>query len=101
VSTGSSCTKLGAIFGHPEVGAVPVELDRAVQRAIRLVALFGIHGHRSRRGRPRRQPPVFAQVNPLSPTFLDSRAVMVGAGQAAGALSERWERALFPAPEVG
>ena len=33
--------------------------------------------------------------DPLSPTFVDSRAVMVGAGQPFGDRNEFWERASF------
>ncbi|SCF19937.1 Subtilase family protein [Micromonospora viridifaciens] len=89
--------EIGAIFGPPAVGAVPVELDPAVQRAIRLVALFGITViEPAGNGAVDLDSfPAFAHFNPLSPTFVDSRAVVVGAGQPAGEQSEVWERASF------
>jgi len=89
--------ELGAIFPGAPGGAVPVELDPVVQRAIRFVALFGVTviepaGNGSV---DLDAAPALAHLNPLSPTFVDSRAVVVGAGQPFGETNEFWERASF------
>ncbi len=88
--------KIAAGFNHagPDV---PVELDRNVLRAIRLAALFGITViEPAGNGSVDLDAfPAFAHFNPLSPTFVDSRAVMVGAGQPFGETNDQWERASF------
>ncbi|MEZ0447202.1 S8 family serine peptidase [Cellulomonas sp. ICMP 17802] len=87
--------ELASPFGADNGPAAPVELDRAVQRAIRFVALFGVavvepagNGHLDLD-----DSPAFAHLNPASGTFVDSRAVVVGAGRPAGEHNELWERA--------
>lgn len=88
--------EVAAEFNHagPDV---PAELDPAVQRAIRFVSLFGTtviepagNGAVDLDGSP-----AFAHFNPLSTTFVDSRAVLVGAGQPFGPMRDLWERASF------
>ena len=88
--------EIAAEFNHagPDV---PIELDRNVQRTIRLATLFGITviepaGNGSV---DLDALPAFAHFNPLSPMFVDSRAVMVGAGQPFGEANDQWERASF------
>jgi hypothetical protein len=89
--------EVGAVFPGAAGGAVPVELDPAVQRAIRLVALFGVAviEPAGNGAVDLDAAPALAHLNPLSPTFVDSRAVVVGAGQPFGETSEFWERASF------
>lgn len=76
---------------------VPVELDPQVQRVIRLAALFGITvvEPAGNGGVDLDAFPAFAHFNPLSPTFVDSHAVVVGAGRPIGGDTVGWQRAEF------
>jgi len=88
--------EVGAFFPGTTGGAVPVELDPAVQRAIRFVGLFGVTviEPAGNGAVDLDSSPALAHLNPASPTFVDSRAVVVGAGQPFGEL-DGWERAPF------
>jgi hypothetical protein len=89
--------EIAAEFNHSGLPDVPVELDRAVQRVIRLAALFGITVvEPAGNGAVDLDAfPAFDHFNPLSTTFVDSRAVVVGAGAPFGDTSDRWQRADF------
>lgn len=73
---------------------IVVEADRAVQAAIRLATLFGITviepAGNSRVNLD--NLPLLAHTRPGSPTFVDSRAIVVGAAELAAPTLDHWAR---------
>jgi hypothetical protein len=76
---------------------IPVEFDPSIQEAIRLASLFGItvvepagNGNVDLDAFP-----FLAHIQPGSPTFVDSRAILVGAGEIVNGRPDAWRRADF------
>jgi len=105
VAAGDAARPGGVVLievGHrffPTTGAhIPLEFHPLTQAAIRLLTLFGItvvegagNGNINLDGFP-----FLAHLQPDSPLFVDSRAIIVGAGVPTGATGDpEWERADF------
>jgi hypothetical protein len=73
---------------------VLVEFDPAIQVATRLAALFGIAvvEPAGNGGVDLDTVPALAHTRPGSPTFVDSRAIVVGAAELSGPALDSWQR---------